>query len=42
MNKQYIQGVMCEIAEDTYSKKYGSNVKAYEILHYTIDNPELQ
>jgi hypothetical protein len=41
-NKQYIQGVVCEIAEDTYSKKYGSNVKAYEIFHYihdTNDNP---
>jgi hypothetical protein len=39
MNKQHIQGAICEIAEDTYSKKYGSNVKAYEILHYTNDNP---
>jgi len=38
-NKQYIQGVVCEIAENTYSKKYGSNIKAYEILHYTNDNP---
>jgi len=39
LNKQYIQGVVCEIAENTYSKKYGSNIKAYEILHYTSDNP---
>jgi hypothetical protein len=39
MNKQHIQGVICEIAEDTYSKKYGSNVKAYEILYYTNGNP---
>jgi hypothetical protein len=38
-NKQYIQGVVCEIADNSYSKKYGSNVKAYEILHYTNDNP---
>jgi len=39
INKQYIQGVVCEIADNSYSKKYGSNVKAYEILHYTNDNP---
>jgi len=40
LNKQYIQGVVCEIAEDTYSKKFGSNIKAYEVLHYTNDNPK--
>lgn len=39
-NKQYIQGVLCEIADNSYSKKYGTNVKAYEILHYTNDNPK--
>ena len=39
LNKQYIQSVICEIAENTYSRKYGSNVEAYEILHYTNDNP---
>jgi len=40
LNKQYIQGVVCEITEDTYSKKFGSNIKAYEVLHYTNDNPK--
>jgi hypothetical protein len=40
MNKQYIQGVVCEIADNSYSKKYGSNVKAYEVMHYTNDNPK--
>jgi hypothetical protein len=38
-NKGHIQGVLCEIAENNYSKKYGTNVKAFEILHYTNDNP---
>jgi hypothetical protein len=37
-NKQHIQGVLCEIADNSYSKKYGSNVKAFDILHYTNDN----
>lgn len=37
-NKQLIRGIVCEIAEDTYIRKYGSNVKRYEILHYTNDN----
>jgi len=40
LNKQSIQGVVCEIADNSYSKKYGSNVKAYEVLHYTNDNPK--
>lgn len=38
LNKHYIQGTVCEIAENTYSRKYGTNVKTYEILHYTNDN----
>jgi ribosomal protein S17 len=37
-NSKYIQGVVCEIAENSYSKKYGQNIKSYEILHYTNDN----
>ena len=37
-NKNLIKGVVCEIAEDTYSKKFGANVEKYEILHYTKDN----
>jgi hypothetical protein len=38
MNKQHIQGVICEIAEDTYSKKYVLNIEAYEIFYYTNNN----
>jgi SAM-dependent methyltransferase len=32
-NQEYITGVVCEISENTYSKKFGSKVKKYEILH---------
>ncbi|HQD92844.1 MAG TPA: methyltransferase [Bacilli bacterium] len=39
-NKICIQGVVCEIGEDIYSKKFGSNIKKVEILHYTNDNPK--
>ena len=39
-NQDYIQGVVCEIAEDTYAKKFGKNVKKIEILSYTNDNPK--
>ena len=37
-NQQSITGTVCEIAENTYSLKYGHNVKNFEILHYTKDN----
>lgn len=37
-NKNFVKGVVCEIADNTYSKKYGSNIKKFEILHYTSDN----
>ncbi len=37
-NKQDIQGISCEIADNTYCKKFGSNISKYEILHYTDDN----
>jgi hypothetical protein len=33
-NCRYIQGRVLEIAESTYSKKYGSQVISYDILHY--------
>lgn len=39
-NRRHIQGVLCEIAVNDYSRKYGSNVNKYEILHYTDDNPQ--
>lgn len=37
-NKSDITGVVCEIADSEYSKKYGLNVIKFEILHYTNDN----
>ncbi len=39
-NMRFIQGVVCEIAEDTYSRKFGTNVEKFEILHYTKNNPK--
>lgn len=39
-NKQYIHGTLCEIAENSYSKKYGTNVNTFEIFHFTNDNPK--
>jgi len=33
-----IHGRLLEIADNTYSKKYGSNVTAYDILHYDKSN----
>jgi putative methyltransferase len=37
-NRSFIKGTVCEIAENGYSKKFGSNVAKFEILHYTNDN----
>ena len=39
-NKKLVQGVTCEIADNTYSKKYGSKIEKFEILHYTNDNKD--
>lgn len=39
-NRHYIKGVVCEIAESTYSKRFDSGVKKFEILHYANDNPK--
>jgi SAM-dependent methyltransferase len=33
-NSQYIRGSVLEIAESTYTKKYGNQVTSCEILHY--------
>ena len=30
--------MVCEISEDTYSKKFGSSIQKIEVLHYTKDN----
>jgi len=37
-NRQCIQGSVLEIAENTYSRKFGTNVSSYEILHYDNSN----
>jgi hypothetical protein len=37
-NKRFIQGRVLEIAESTYSKQFGSNITACEILHYDDSN----
>ena len=39
-NKQYIKGKVLEIADSTYSRKFGSDVISFEILHATGDNPK--
>ena len=38
-NRDAIKGVVCEIADNSYSKRFGNNVEKYEILHYSEDNP---
>ena len=38
-NKEFINGVVCEIAENTYTKKFGCNVIKSEILHFNSTNP---
>jgi len=37
-NKEHIHGIVCEIAENMYSKKFGKNIERYEILHYNNEN----
>jgi hypothetical protein len=37
-NKNFIKGKVLEIAENTYSKQFGSNVTAYEILNFDDSN----
>lgn len=39
-NNEYIKGVVGEIGDDTYAKKFGSNITKIEVLHYTPDNPK--
>jgi hypothetical protein len=39
-NCNLICGSTLEIAENTYSKKFGTNIKTFEILH-TIENPNV-
>lgn len=37
-SKTYIHGTVLEIADSHYSKKYGSDVERYEVLHATPGN----
>lgn len=39
-NKEYIKGVVGEIGDNTYAKKFGSKITKIEVLHYTPDNPK--
>jgi hypothetical protein len=36
----HIKGRVLEIAESTYSKKFGNNVSSFEVLYPTDDNPK--
>ena len=38
-NSHYITNRTLEIAEETYCKRFGSNIEKQEILHYGKDNP---
>lgn len=38
-NSKYIHGNVLEIAESTYSKKFGKDVKTFGVLNFTADNP---
>lgn len=35
-----IKGEVLEIAENTYSKKFGSSITASQVLHYNNENPQ--
>jgi len=39
-NHQYIKGVVLEIGDNYYSKKFGTNIEKIEVLHYTSGNPK--
>ena len=38
-NRRHVKGRALEIAESSYTKKYDSGVTAFEVLHFTADNP---
>lgn len=39
-NAHFIRGRVCEIAENTYTKMFGTQVTQSDILHFTADNPK--
>jgi hypothetical protein len=38
-NRHHIKGRVLEVAEDTYSRKFGSNVSSFDVLHYEAGTP---
>jgi hypothetical protein len=38
-NAHFIKGNVLEIADSRYSKKFGSGISKYEVLHYNNENP---
>ncbi|RZK10774.1 MAG: methyltransferase domain-containing protein [Flavobacterium sp.] len=38
-NRNLIKGTVLEIAESSYSKRFGTGITKYEVLHVTEDNP---
>jgi hypothetical protein len=38
-NKALINGMVLEVAESHYSKRFGTNIESFEVLHYNNENP---
>jgi SAM-dependent methyltransferase len=38
-NRHLIKGRVLEVAEDTYSRKFGSGVSSFDVLHYEAGTP---
>jgi Methyltransferase domain len=38
-NKALIHGDVLEVSENHYSKKFGTNIESFEVLHYNNKNP---
>lgn len=38
-NKALISGKVLEVAESHYSKRFGTNIESFEVLHYNNENP---
>jgi len=38
-NKDLINGIVLEVGDDLYSRRFGNNITRLEILHVTSDNP---
>ncbi len=39
-NAHYIQGRVCEIAENSYTKEFGTDIEQSEILHFDSSSPQ--